>query len=238
MSFLTDFYHRMRSLRQAFRSSPQAKQQDLLESHRDSTNRRWTKQHVTVQTADRHPDSVEQEKHSRVSTLMKYDAVVPCGICRKSFDAALPQALFAHLAGHFDRRYSYNRCDECQINFVSIQDLRAHLKSVALNKSCGYMFNHTHPCGGHHPTRKRTGRGPAVHQQKAATDRDSDRFDFCYRLRGWEHAQLTSYRSTTPTTASSPKAAHNTHWSLQHTGLLRLSFLNSSRTSHSTCSTD
>lgn len=209
---------------------------DLLDqSNRKSTRRKLD---VAVKTdLNRRATNLDQEGRSRSSTLMRYDAVVPCGICRKSFDAALPQALFAHLAGHFDRRYIYNRCEACQINFVSMQDLRAHLKSVVLNRTCGYMFNHNHPCGGHHPPRRRPGRGIAPIQQKAAADKDSDRFDFCYRLRGWEHAQLASYGSTTPTTAASPKAAHITHWGLQHTGLLRMSFLNSSRTSHSTCST-
>ncbi|EME44255.1 hypothetical protein DOTSEDRAFT_24326 [Dothistroma septosporum NZE10] len=96
------------------------------------------------------------------------------------------------------------------------------------------MADHTQPCLGHHPPLTRTGPGPAQDQLKTTSDKDSGRFDFCYRLRGWEQAQLVACPSVSLPVTSSPKATHNMHRAVHQTTLLELSFLSSSRISHTT----
>lgn len=109
------------------------------------------------------------------STLVP-STTIPCGICAKPFDARHPASLFAHLSAHFDQRYDFNKCGQCLINFVCRKDLQTHLLNVTRHHDCGFMFEHRQSCPGHHPP--------------LATGKDGKRFDFCYRLPHWEHAQL------------------------------------------------
>ena len=153
------------------------------------------------------------------SSVLLNDSWIPCGICRKVFSACRPEALLAHLGGHFEQRYTYHRCQQCQINFVCEADLRAHLLSASRHKLCGFMFEHVQPCTGHHPPKWR----------RTWSSKDDDRFDFCYRVRHWEQSQIRASTQLRPQVQEGTVHAKRPFSIGSLTSLIRLPIFNHSK---------
>ena len=114
--------------------------------------------------------------------------LLPCGICHTEFEVNDCKTLLRHLKAHFESFRDQYRCVICDINFVHEPDLKRHQLSAAAG-DCGFNFVHKAPCPGHH-------RPPGLHMPRGSPCKsDDDRFNFAYRLRTWEHAQLNNFLS-------------------------------------------
>ena len=111
-----------------------------------------------------------------------------CGFCRRPFELWDNQALHEHLRLHFSQLVDGHLCSVCDIKFVHLKDLNDHFRCASRIGRCGFTFTHQIICTGHHdPVTRASGYEAAL---------ESDRFEFCYRLRLWEHAQLHAYLSS------------------------------------------
>lgn len=122
---------------------------------------------------------------------------LPCGLCGTKFETDETQILLKHLADHFntfDGDSNRRRCKSCEISFVHESDLKRHEASAAKG-DCGFAFEHKSSCPGHHPPGRH-------HVDPSELNSDDDRFDFAYRLRTWEHAQLKGFRLSVKTLKS------------------------------------
>ena len=107
---------------------------------------------------------------------------VPCGLCPERISSDNLREVCQHLAMHFDGFGNENWCSECEISFAYLADLNCHNSSAAAG-DCGFAFKHTVPCEGHHSPSNWTA--------------DRDRFNFSYRVRSWECAQMQLHISST-----------------------------------------
>ena len=104
----------------------------------------------------------------------------PCAICQQSFGTTTAEVR-KHLDSHRNVFSEELICKICQIGFAHKLDLYLHQQS-AISGSCGFDFDHSEPCHGHHP--------PDIYSQMLT---DNDRLQFCCRLRHWEQSQLRAF---------------------------------------------
>lgn len=114
-----------------------------------------------------------------------------CGLCGLIFRSKSITQLFSHLDEvHFKESEGPHTCKECEISFAYEKDLSTHLHSAKMG-DCGFMFQHTQECTGHHPPQKsRLSRSNEESKRLREDLTDNDRFEFCYRVRHWEQAQV------------------------------------------------
>ena len=103
----------------------------------------------------------------------------PCTLCNKPFGDSEGE-IKNHLERHFNELQGEHECEICQIGFVHAADLERH-QQCARDGHCGFDFEHSEPCAGHHPV---SGTGVL---------NDSDQARLCHRLRHWEQSQLQAY---------------------------------------------
>ena len=118
---------------------------------------------------------------NRIAQAMVGADPVYCSLCQRPFETQDNRTLCRHLNAHFNQLLEGHICTECNIKFVHAKDLHKHLEH-ARSGSCGINFCHKMQCTGH--------QGPMEEAGHHKIALDSDRFEFCFRLRQWEHAQL------------------------------------------------
>ena len=105
---------------------------------------------------------------------------LPCGRVFGDDDQLLD-----HLKTHLESFKGNHKCKKCQIGFDHEEDLQKHL-DAAKKGHCGFKFEHSQPCTGHHPP---------IRTNNFERLPDSDCARLTYQLRNWEHAQLQAYIS-------------------------------------------
>lgn len=106
---------------------------------------------------------------------------VPCSMCRKYLGVTADD-IQTHLRRHLDELSGEHICKECQIGFVTLNDLEWHRHCVSASPShCGYSFDQFHTCTGHHPP------GP-----NSIAWSEHDRMQLWTGLRHWEQLQIRS----------------------------------------------
>ncbi|KAK5122568.1 hypothetical protein LTR85_003831 [Meristemomyces frigidus] len=113
-----------------------------------------------------------------LSWKTKLNVAVPkCPICRQRYEFDT-EKLRDHFRRHLQEYSDEHLCDACHIGFSHAKDLLHH-QVCAMNGSCGFQFEHSRPCRGHHPP---SGDG--------AGEVETDHFKLGYAIRGWETCQL------------------------------------------------
>lgn len=93
-----------------------------------------------------------------------------CGHCHKMFEQE-KASVAQHLEGHWNELKQTYKCHLCDAKFVRKQDFAHHQRNSS-SGHCGFQFNHTQPCSGHHPILS------------------ADHEAFCLKLSEWEQSQL------------------------------------------------
>lgn len=106
-----------------------------------------------------------------------YDPSNLCDLCRQPFEAN-EDALYTHLSRHLRELGGTFSCNQCQISFSHVGDLRWHIQDTSCSGSRHRLEARDSP--GHFP--------PGVDDER--------RFKFCMELRNWEQAQMNLHSQT------------------------------------------
>ncbi|EGP90840.1 unnamed protein product [Zymoseptoria tritici ST99CH_1A5] len=137
--------------------------------------------------------------HSKVDSW-QHKTCMMCGIAFEDD----PEELLQHLRRHLDIFRGEYRCEECNIGFIHEEDLLHH-QDASARGHCGFNFQHSEPCTGHHPYSTLAW---------TSTLPDSDCFRLCTKLRHWEQSQLQAYLAEINDLIASRKSRQIDRWSV------------------------